>query len=328
MSGYAELARMAFGAVTTQILHAAVRLGLPEALRCAPAPLDRLARDLGADPGTLARLLAALTALGVTAQPRPGHYTLTDLGQPLRADHPRSMRSGLLLLGDGAVWQAWGTLADSVRTGATAFDQVHGRPLFDHLAADPALARIFNTAMREGTEPVAADLAAAVDLTGARTVVDVGGGDGTLLAALLAALPRAHGILLDTAAGAADSARTLRGVADRCTVETGDFFTAVPSGDLMTLKGILHDWDDERCALILRACRTAIEPGGRLLVLEPVLPSRQAVMSDIAMLVYTGGRERDGREYRRLLSEAGFELCGVSRPLGGTQVRALIAKPA
>jgi hypothetical protein len=333
----ASLSRMAFGYATSQILYAAVRLGVPDALASGALPVGKLAHVVRADLDGLTRLLRALVVLGVLEWVEPGQVALAERGRGLCADHPLSIHASVLLLGDPASWRAWGALTDGVRTGGAAFDHVHGRPLFDHLAQHPELSEVFNTAMREGTRMVAAAVPAACDLSGAETVVDVGGGDGALLAAVLAAVPHARGVLVDTAAGAAGAVETLRraGVADRCTVEVGDFFRAVPAGDVMLLKGILHDWDDQRCVAVLRRCRESIADTGTLLVIEPVLPERcdtaeaaGVVLSDIAMLVYTGGRERGLAEYRRLLAAGGFRLASMTAPLAGSVSRVLVARPA
>ncbi|MEW9532570.1 methyltransferase [Microbispora sp. NPDC049125] len=335
-SRYADLSRMAFGFAGSQILYAAVRLGVPDALAAGAMPVEKLAHSLGCDPGGLSRLLRALVVLGVAEEASPGHVALAALGEPLLAGHPRSMRSSVLLLGDPATWQAWGALTHGARTGEAAFDHVHGRPLFDHLACHPELSGIFNTAMREGTGWIAPEVPKAYDFTGARTVADIGGGNGALLAAILAAAPGVRGILFDTAEGVAGASEVLRraGVSDRCSIERGDFFERVPAADLMLVKGVLHDWDDQRCAALLRRCRESIAAHGRLLVLEPVLPSRLGtaeaagvVMSDIAMLVYTGGRERGRDEFRRLLAAGGFGLADVTPPLAGSPIRILVADP-
>ncbi|MFI7631050.1 methyltransferase [Microbispora rosea] len=337
LAGYATLSRMAFGYQSSQILYAAVRLGVPDLLAEGPAPVTRLAESTGSDPHALGRLLRALVVLGVVEEGEPGWFGLTEQGQPLRADHPWSMRSSLLLLGDPDTWRAWGALTDSVRTGEAAWDHAHGRPLFDHLARHPELSAVFNRAMHEGTERIAPALPRAYDFGRAHTVVDIGGGNGALLAAVLAATPGLKGVLFDTADGVAGAAEELRraGLSDRCSIEAGDFFEAVPEGDVMLIKGVLHDWDDRRCIAILRSCRRSIAADGRLLVLEPVMPSglgtpeaAGAVMSDVAMLVYTGGRERGMTEFRDLLAAAGFDLTEVTPPLGGSEIRALVAKPA
>lgn len=334
---YARLSQLAFGHMNAQILYAAVRLGVPEVLARGPLTADEAADAVGCAPAGLARLLRALVVLGVAAEVTPGRVTLAEMGRPLCADHPRSMRSSVLLLGHPATWQAWGALADGVRDGADAFGHAHGQPLFRYLADDAELSAVFNTAMGEGTEPVAAAVPLAYDFTGGRTVVDVGGGNGALLAAVLTAAPQARGILYDSDAGLADAAATFRrpGLGGRCRMAAGDFFTAVPEGDIMLLKGILHDWDDQRCVTILRNCRRSIAAGGRLLVLEPVLPDQlgtaeaaAAVLSDIAMLVYTGGRERTAAEFRALLADAGFSLTEVTPPVAGSAIRILAAAPA
>ncbi|GAB1642145.1 methyltransferase [Krasilnikovia sp. MM14-A1259] len=334
---YPSLARLAFGYAPAQIVHAAVRLGLPDALADAPMPVEKLADALHCDAATLTRLVRALVVLGVLDEGPDDQVALADLGRPLCADHPRSMRASVLLYGHPAAWQAWGALADGVRSGQAAFDQVHGMPLFDHLAQHPDLAAAFHTAMREGTGGIAAAVAGAYDFSGARTVVDVGGGNGALLAAVLTAAPHVHGILVDTAEGAAGAEATLERAASpqRWSVATGDFFAAVPGGDVMLVKGILHDWDDERCVRLLRNCRESIAPDGRLLVVEPVLPeslgapdAAGVVLSDIAMLVYTGGRERSRTEFRTVLAASGFDLIEVTPPLGGTAIRVLISTPS
>lgn len=334
---YSNLCRTAFGYAGSQVLYAAVRLGVPDALADGPVPVDELARRLGCDPDGLTRLLRALVVLGAVEEASPGRVALAPEAGPLCADHPRSIQAGVLLFGAPATWRAWGALADGVRTGEPAFDHVHGRPLFDHLARDPALSAVFNAAMGQGTEWVAAEVPKAYDLGSARTVVDVGGGSGVLLAAVLAAVPEARGILYDTTAGAAGAAETLRraGLSDRCAVRTGDFFTGVPGGDVILVKGILHDWDDGRCVTLLRHCRRSIAPDGRLLVLEPVLPDRMdapdaagAVMSDIAMLVYTGGRERTRTQFQDLFAAGGFDLADVTEPLAGTGIRILVGHPS
>ncbi|WP_457427608.1 methyltransferase [Streptomyces sp. QTS52] len=327
---------MTFGYVSAQIVHAAVRLGIPDALAVGPMPTEKLADRVECNPDGLTRLVRALIVLGVLREVPPGQVALADLGRPLCADHPRSIRSSVLLYGDPAVWQAWGALTHGVLSGKAAFDAANGRPLFDYLGDHPDLSEVFNTAMREGTAPIAPEVALAHDFTGARTVVDVGGGNGTLLAAVLATAPDARGILFDSAEGLARAGETFRGAgsADRCSAVIGDFFASVPEGDVMVLKGILHDWDDERCVELLRNCRASIAADGRLLVVEPVLPDQLAapeaigvVLSDIAMLVYTGGRERSRGDFRTLLAAAGFELVEVTPRLAGTAIRVLVAKP-
>jgi hypothetical protein len=328
-----NLSRMAFGHVSAQLIYAAVRLGVPDALAGGPLPPAKLADRTGCDPGGLTRLLHALIVLRLVEESPDGHVELAEAARPLCADHPRSMRSSVLLLGDPAIWRAWGAFSEAVRTGSAAFDLAHGRPLFDHLADDPVLSEIFNSAMGDDTGALGPAVARAHDFTGAGTVVDIGGGNGALLRAILAAAPGARGILFDTATGSAEAPASA-GPPGRWSVRAGDFFAAVPSGDVLLLKGILHDWDDQRCLTLLRNCRAAIAPDGRLLVLEPVVPDRVdpvaaagVVLSDIAMLVHTGGRERSRDEFECLFAAAGFALSAISRPLPGSPIHILVANP-
>ena len=339
----AKLSQMAFGYANSQVLYATVRLGVADALADGPLPAAELARQTGCAPAELARLLRALILLGVVDAEEASdvaaaeRVALTELGRPLCAGHPQSLQSGILLQGDPAMWRAWGDLTQGLRGGASAFACAHGQPLFDYIGGDPRLAAVFHATMRAGAEALAAGVVKAYNFGSARTVADIGGGHGRLLAAVLEAAPAARGILLDTAAGVAEASRTLHnaGMSGRCSVEVSDFFQGVPEGDVMLLNGILHDWDDERSAVLLRHCRDSIAADGHLLVLEQVRPEQlagaeaaTAVMSDLAMLVYAGGRERSAQEFRRLLAGAGFSLAGITPPLTPSFTRMLIAQPA
>lgn len=300
----AKLSQLAFGYANSQVLYATVRLGVADALADGPLPAAELARQTGCGSAELARLLRALILLGVVDAGEASdvaaaeRVTLTELGRPLCAGHPQSLQSGILLQGDPAMWRAWGELSQGLRGGASAFACAHGQSLFDYIGGDPRLAAVFHSTMRAGAESLATGVVNAYNFGSAAIVADIGGGYGRLLAAVLEAAPAARGRLLDTAAGVAEASRTLHdaGLSGRCSVEVGDFFQGVPEGDVMLLNGILHDWDDERSALLLRHCRRAIAPDGHLLVLEQVRPDQlagpevaAAIMSDLAMLVYAGG---------------------------------------
>jgi SAM-dependent methyltransferase len=235
------------------------------------------------------------------------------------------------------MWVAWGELTRSLRGGASAFAYAHGQPLFDYLGGEPGLAAVFHATMRDQAEVFAAAAVKAYDFGSARIVVDVGGGYGQLLATVLQAAPAARGILLDTAAGVAQARRTLdaAGLSGRCSVQAGDFFQSVPEGDVLLLNGILHDWDDQRGAALLRRCRDAVAADGHLLILEQVRPDQLSgteaatvVLSDLAMLVYTGGRERSAAEFRQVLADGGFTLTGITPPLEPSLTRMLIAEPS
>jgi hypothetical protein len=309
------LGRMIGGFHTTALLYTAARLGLADRLRDGPKNSEELASLVGAHGPTLRRLMRALVEIGVLWEAEEGRFGLTPLGALLQEDTPGSLRSVAIIYGD-TFGQAWGSLLHSVRTGQTAFEHVFGAPFFDYFAQHPAESEAFNQTMASLSATIAADVVARYDFSGMRKVVDVGGGHGALVAAILKANPQTTGILFDlpaVLAGARDRVAA-EGLSERCELVGGDFFEAVPrGGDAYLLKWILHDWDDERALRILRNCRQAMTAPARLLVLEVVLPDRSpaspaGAVNDINMLVLTGGRERTESEYRAMFAAAGFQL--------------------
>jgi predicted O-methyltransferase YrrM len=233
-------------------------------------------------------------------------------------------------------WRSWEELLYSVRTGRPALDRVFGKPVFEYLAATPDAAAAYDGGMTGLNRAIIPAIVAAGEFTRFNVIVDVAGGHGSLLAAILAAAPRACGILVDLA-HVTDVARANlagRGLAERAEVVTGSMFESVPTGgDAYVLKWILHDWDDAACVAILENIRAAIAPGGRLLVVERVLPERaaaspamrSAMMADLLMLVHLTGRERTEREFRALLETSGFRLDRVVPT--GTQLAIIEAAP-
>jgi O-methyltransferase domain/Dimerisation domain len=313
------LQSMLFGYFPPQVLHVATRLGLADELAREPRSAAELASATGCDPAALRRLLRALTVIGVLepAAADPDVFALTGMGQLLRADHPATMRNYVLLFCGEQVWQSWGDLEYSVRTGGSAWERRYGPP-FGPGFMTPEFAGVFNAAMAEGTAKAAPAVIAAGAFERFGTVADLGGGRGILLAAILAAHPGLCGILLDLPQaldGAADVLRAA-GAADRCQLVPGDFFAAVPGGaDAYLLKSVIHDWDDERAAAILANVRAVMSPAAALLLVEPVMsdrPSKQDLFSvsysDLNMLVCTSGRERTAAEFRDLLATAGFAV--------------------
>ncbi|WP_245681954.1 acetylserotonin O-methyltransferase [Actinomadura kijaniata] len=309
---------LVFGSMAAQVVAAAARLGLADLIGDGERTSAALARELDAHEQATLRLLRAMAALDLLTEREPGVFALTPAGALLRTDRPDSVDSFVRMFTDPAMLRAWEHLDHSVRTGRTAFDEVFGKDFFAHLKDDPELSARFNASMSQGTRLTAAALPGHYDFGRFRTVVDVGGGDGTLLAAILDAHPSLRGVLFDSPEGLAQAGKTLRdrGVAERCTLETGDFFAAVPpGGDLYLLKSVIHDWDEERAATILRHCREVIPDEGRLLIVEPVMPpvvdpSAPGLMylSDLNMLVNVGGRERTRTDFATLCERAGFTL--------------------
>ncbi|MFW6693979.1 methyltransferase [Streptomyces sp. MAR4 CNX-425] len=322
---------LVYGFALSRVTAAFVRLGIPDALAGTALPAGRLARATGTHEPSLRRLLRAAAALGLLTVRPGGRYELTLLGELFR-DDPR-LRRLAELYGEPAVWGAYGALEDAVREGGSAFQHAHGTGLFAALEADRPLAGRFTEAMGTVTAAQTAPVVSGFDFGGVGHLVDVGGGDGTLLAALLRAYPRMRGTLLERPAALAAAPRVLRaaGVADRCALVEGDFFAAVPAGaggpaDACLLKNILHNFGDDDCVRLLRACRAALRPGGRVLVPAPVLPEAGGgsgdgggggtrgeadvalALSDVEMMVLTAGRERTLGEYRALFARAGLAL--------------------
>jgi len=333
------LLQMVFGFFPAKAVNVAAELGIADHVAGGPRPVQDLAAVTGSDPASLRRLLRALAFLGVLSEPEPGMFGLGPLGGPLRSTADGSVRSLSQLFGGDMVWRSWGDLAASVRTGATAFDDLFGMSAFEYMAANPEVAAMFNEAMAEGTRMVVPGIVEAYDFAPFTTIADLGGGDGTLVAAVLAATPGLQGILFDVPAGSRDAKRVLEaaGVNDRCEVVVGDFFDAVPAGvDCYLLKSVIHDWDDQRCASILANCRREIDEDGRVLIVEGILPPRAEpspallglVMSDLNMLVCAGGRERTTEDFRALLVDSGFELGRVVAVPGPTNYSILEAVPA
>ncbi|MCX2729814.1 aldehyde dehydrogenase family protein [Saccharopolyspora sp. NFXS83] len=298
---------------SARAVHAAAELGVADQLRDRALTGVELAARLGSDPEATARLLHHLERLGLVSSSGPGGYTTTATGDLLRGDDPFS---DLARLYGGEFYQAWSEFSSSVRTGGTAFGHRFGVEHFDYFAAHPDTARTFDRAMQAVTELVGEALPGAVDFPAGSTVVDVGGGNGTLLRSVLRENSQVSGIVFDRDHVSADLGDDLGG---RLSGAAGDFFQDVPPrGDFYLLSRVLHDWNDEQCLRILRGCREACRAGTRLLVLERLLPDKAGAESlapawDMQMLAITGGRERHRDEYEKLLATAGFEVESAER---------------
>lgn len=313
----ARLRDMIMGFRVTQLLYVAARLHLADHLADTPQPATELARLVGADEAALRRVLRALAGLGILIE-TDGAFALTTLGQFLRRDLPDSLHGIAVLYGDDWLWSAYGQMLHSALTGHTAFAHVHGTPFYEYLDRNTSAAAHFQDAMASYSRQEATAIAEAYDFPANSTVVDVGGGQGTLLAALLSAHPSLSGVLFDQPAvvARAEQVFAAAGVAPRATGVGGDFFSSVlPEGDVYVLKSVVHNWDDQAAERLLQSCRRAMRPGARLLIAERVVPSdnapSEAKLFDINMLVIVGGRERTQAEYRRLLERSGLALLRV-----------------
>ncbi len=325
-----EAARLVHGFRVYQMVAAACELAIPDLLAGGPRSAHDLAALTDAHEESLRRLLRGLAIWGVVEQLPDGTFGRTELGDWFRSDRSGLRSMALNLQKEG--YAAWGDVLYSVRTGQPAFDHVFGKSRWAAMAENPNDAARFNAHMVETAKRVAAGFIESYDLAGVATVVDVGGGNGGLLAAVLEAKPGMKGVLFDLPAGVAGAKERFEhlGLADRLTIVEGSFFESVPGeGDLYLLKSIIHDWDDEHAATILKTCRAAMQPSARLVLVERLLPDRveatrqdglDAVMLDLHMMVVLGGRERTTEEYRRLLATAGLNLTrtGPSGPGWGT----------
>jgi O-methyltransferase domain/Dimerisation domain len=334
-----RLVDIVFGAMAAKVLYAAAELRLADLLAEGVRTSEELAERTGTHGPSLRRLLRALAGMGCVTQTGPERFELAQLGQQLRADAPGSVRELVRMRLGPEFWRSWDELVASVRTGETGWVRTHGMPPYQFYERHPERSATFNAAMAQQTRAVAPAVIAAYDFSRFATVVDVGGGDGTLLAELLRAHPDLRGVLFDLPAGLAGAAGTLTaaGVADRCQVVPGDFFASVPEGgDAYAMKQVLHNWDDDRAVAVLRNCHRAMASTARLVVLERVLPDLvgvddrqlEALLLDGQMLVVTGGRERTEQEFRSLLDAAGFTLTALTEPLPPYGYRVIEGTPA
>lgn len=309
------------GMMKTQALHHAARLGLADLVQDGPRSVAILAELTHTHASALSRLMAALAGMGVFEEVSPGLYGQTPLSALLRADTSGSMRDVALLHGTYWQWHVWEGFASSLETGQTAFDLLFGEDMWTYLThRRPEEGHAFNAAMTGFSEQVNAPLAqAAYDFDALETIVDLGGGQGTFLRTLLTAhLGIRRGILFDrpSVIATAQSTFAQAGLAGRYELQAGDFFEAVPVGaDAYFLKQIIKDWDDAACVQILRACRHAMKPHGRILVAEVVLrPGRETALQkliDLQLLLLASGKERTEAQYRALFAQAGLRLARV-----------------
>ena len=313
---------MIFGLRVSAVLCAADNLGVADALAAGPRSGAEVAADVGANPLSLLRVMRGLAVIGVLDEVEPERFALTKMGSLMRSDVPGSVRGSAMFNADTRSMRTWGELSHTAKTGDPTFDHVWGMSAFEYFAQNPEINTRFNAAMAGGTKMSAPGIIAAYDFSRFKTIVDVGGGNGTLVATILNAVNGPRGIVQDTKAGSEDAPRTLEkaGVADRIDVDHRDFFESVtPGGDCYILKHIIHDWNDEESTTIFRNIRSVVPGGGRLLVIESVMPEKadtsdrswMVVMADLNMLVNTHGRERMESQYRSLLSAGGFELLHV-----------------
>ena len=314
-----QLMQMASGFFVSQSISVAARLGIADRLAEGTQTAEDLAQATGTHAPSLYRLLRALQGVGVFAEAAPGRWSNTPTSAALRSGVPGSMRAVAIMLGDPEHYRAWGSLDHSIRTGAPAFDHVFGSQVFEYFGQHPEAAAVFDEAMTSFSE--LSPVADAYDFSEIGTLMDVAGGHGGLLASILRPNPDLRGVLFDLPP-VIERARergilAAEGLAERTELVAGSFFEEIPArADACLLQHIIHDWDNEHCVKILENCRRALNPGGKILVVEAVvLPGTElpaANFADLNMLVMTtGGRERTEAEFRELFELAGLRLTQI-----------------
>jgi hypothetical protein len=314
----AAMAELVVGAWLAQAIAVAADLRVADALADGPLGCDELADRVGADPDALGRLLRALVSRGIFHRRSDGHYDLTPLAATLQWEAQDSVAAFARFVGSAQHHEYWSHCIDAVRTGESVVPKLHGMEAFDWIESQPELSEVFNLAMTNLSQMAVGAVTAAYDFARYRTVVDVAGGHGRLLAGILAATPTATGVLFDLphVVAGAESLLSKHRVAERVRIVEGSFFDAVPEGaDLYVLKNIIHDWPDDKAQQILKTLRAATRTGTTVLLVECVIPADDrdfvAKWTDLEMLVSNAGRERTGDEYQNLLQQAGFHMTRI-----------------
>jgi hypothetical protein len=309
-----QLAQMASAYWVSQAIYVAAKLDLAEQLAAGPTSAEQLAAATGTHAPSLYRLLRALASVGVFAEEADRKFRLTPLAEPLRESHPDSKRALIVMTGEEH-YGAYGELLYSIQTGRPGFEKVYGQPIFDYLGQRPEQAKLFDAAMVSihGRETLA--MIEAYDFSRFGTLADLGGGNGSLLTAVLQKHPRLKGILFDLPHVIERARQNLAaaGLVERCQCASGSFFEIAPPGaDAYLMRHIIHDWNDQQCLTILRNIHRAAPASATLLLIESVItPGNEpsfGKLLDLTMLVIPGGKERTEAEYRTLLAAGGFEL--------------------
>ena len=313
-----QLMQMLFGFAASRSIGALAELRIADHLKTGPRTAEELAALVDVHARSLYRVLRAAASVGVFSEDEDHRFSLTPLAEPLLSDNPASLRDFAVMIATDWQFQTWAELPYSVKTGKPAFDKVHGMTSFDYFWSNQKAGKVFNDAMTSNSAFSSVAVVNSYDFSSLNKLVDVGGGHGFLLASVLARNPELKGVLYDTPATIAEAETLLaqHGVTDRCETIGGDFFESVPEGgDAYLMKHIIHDWDDEQCINILSNCRKSMNEGGKVLVVEMVIPEGNTPSPgkflDLQMLLYLPGCERTEAEYRQLFDKAGLELTRI-----------------
>jgi hypothetical protein len=307
------------GYVVTAALYATTKLGIPDLLQDGPRSVKELATASGANEDALYRALRALASAGVFQETTPRVFASTPAAETLRANAPNSMRDALLWIADPFHFRVFAEMPHALQNGQTVVERVVGKPIFEYFTEDPAESEVFNRAMTYFSAALIPAVLEVYDFSylNGKTLVDVAGGHGYVLTAILQKYPQIHGVLFDlehVVAGAHPHISKLN-LKDRCATAHGDFFKAVPPGDAYIMKNIIHDWNDEQAATILKCCHRASPQHAKVILVETVIPPgndpHMGKWLDLEMLLMAGGRERSDDQFRALFTQAGFRLTKI-----------------
>jgi hypothetical protein len=304
---------MLAGHFVAECLHVAAVLGVADLLAKGSAPIKAIAEATGCHELSLYRLLRMLSSIGVFTESNPGQFQLTSLGETLRSDVTGSLRDKAIFEISAPMWSAWGSLLDALRSGTPSFPQVHNATVYEYLAKHDELGSVFNRFMTAQSKLHNDAIVDAYSFSDVQTLVDVGGGHGATLAAVLKQYPKMKGVLFDLPEVVATAKFEASDVASRCDVLGGNMLDSVPTGgDAYVIKRVLMDKTDDEAIKVLRNCVAAMSEAGRILVIDPMLPSNALPhinwLTDMLMLVVTRGRCRTEAEFRVLFNEAGLNL--------------------
>ncbi len=324
----AQLMQMIMGCFVSQAVSVAAKLGIADLVKDNPQTIRELAEKTATHERSLYRLLRSLASVGVFRETEEKVFALSPLAEPLVSERAGSVRDAAIFMGADWHWNVYGAMMHSVKTGEAAWKQIHGAEVFPYFQQNPAEYEIFNRAMSSFSAMAMPVIEAATNenvFDGAKTLVDVAGGHGTLLAGFLKANPQLEGVLFDLPEVTERAPEFLakEGVSERVETVSGDFFESIPENcDVYMMKHIIHDWDDERAVKILKNIAAVMNETGKVLIVEQVVPAGNAAhagkIMDLEMLVSPGGIERTEEEYRDLLAQAGLKLnrvIGSASPL-------------
>ncbi len=312
------LTQTILGSLNAQAVYVAAKLGVADALATAPKSIDQLSREVGAHESSLYRVLRALASIGIFAEEQQRTFRLTPMAELLRSDVDGSLRDVAIFMGEDWHWSVWGQTLHSVKTGEAGWNRVHGKTVFPYFETNSEAAEIFDRAMSSFTTLARKAVATAYDFSSLNVLVDVAGGHGRLLTAILEATPDLRGVLFDLphVIGRAKASEEIKKLGSRLDLKVGDFFESVPAGaDGYILKHIIHDWKDPEAIKVLTNIRKAMSTYGRVLLVEAVVGDVNepdfAKILDIEMLVSPGGKERTATEYADLFRHSGLKLSRV-----------------